>query len=248
MAFDRQVSELLLPDPGQAIAVVIEFDSIICPILGALLSDDERAQCLQYRHAHDQNAARTMRGLARLCAGVLTRCAPDQVGMSRDGSGRPGLMGVERSDSDFNVSRTRSCCAGILSRGGRCGIDIEDVAAEELGEELVGMLWANGEGLGKRDPNPEDSFRRWTQLESALKADGRGLGAGIEGIWDIPGLCFDDQKCRIDGKTWAIRPIRAPFGVVASCAVEDHRVSVVQVTQEEVESCIRTRSLCARDE
>jgi phosphopantetheinyl transferase len=248
MALDGLISNLLLPDLGQATVVVIEFDSIICPILSSFLSECERDECLQYRYAHDRVAAQTMRGLARLFGGVLTGIAPDQVRTIRDGSGRPGLMGVERSQYDFNVSRTRSCCAGVLSRGGRCGIDIEDVVAEEVSEELVGMLWASGDGLGKIEPCAEEYFRRWTQLESALKADGRGLGAGIEGIGDIPGLCWDDQKCRIDGKTWAIRPIQAPRGVVASCAVEDHRVSVVQVAQEEVESCIRTRSLCARDE
>jgi len=223
-----------MPKPGQATVLVVELDSLICPFFHALLTQSEHDACARFIHQKDRHGAQVMRGLARLCASVLAQRAPHELELDRTPYGRPEIVGMDRDDCDFNVSRTGSCCAAILTRGARCGIDIEDADPTRVTADLIGQLWAPGVDSERKLVTEDDFYRRWTQTEAALKADGRGLNAGLDLVSFPDRVSSERGECRIGPKTWYLRPIPMPVGVVASCAFDDACAEIVQVAQSQV--------------
>ena len=103
------------------------------------------------------------------------------------------------SDSpfDFNISHTDNCAAVVFSENCRVGIDIERI--KEVGlqdfenifsKEVWNIIHSSGNKIRK-------FYYYWTQLESAIKADGRGLSLVPSGNIEI-----GDDRVLIDGINW----------------------------------------------
>jgi 4'-phosphopantetheinyl transferase len=242
------LSRLLNPHPGHATVLVLPLDSSISSGLIGLLSKHERAQCHRLSHPSDRRSASVMRGLWKLGAGVLTCSPPQSVGIERDRYGRPMIQGNDCELVDLNVSRTRSCCALILSRGGRCGIDIEDVDPAIVSSDLVRFITSDMAEAARIHENPTDFFVRWTQVEAMLKADGRGLSLGVEAVDIRTDGSGDPEVGHIGLKSWAISPIQTPPGVVGAIATDLERQRVAQVAHGEIEAIWSPRTLCASDD
>lgn len=239
------VSQLLLPEPGTAKVLVLRSDSEIAPFLVEFLTPSEQTEMQGFVHRSDQMLAQVSRGLWRLGAGVLTSTHPSEIKIKLDAYSRPSIEHSHDDQLDVNVSRTGSYCALILSRGGKCGIDIEQDSEIDIPSDVIRQVGFEDRSDHHTSTRTGEFYRRWTQIESSLKADGRGLSEGIEAVELFPSMSGKVCKSRVGSKTWYIHPIQTPDGLVGSCALGDERMRVQQISQQQIEAVWLTRSLCA---
>lgn len=109
-------------------------------------------------------------------------------------TGRPFFEGVS---FDFNISHTDGCVALVFSEECRVGIDIERIKAIDFSDfkELFYQEQWN-KIYSSKDKN-KTFYYYWTLMESAVKADGRGLSLISSNKIEI----INDQVI-IDGKAW----------------------------------------------
>lgn len=239
------ISQILLPDSGAAKVLVLHSQSTLSPLLAQFLNPAEQLHVQGFVNRSDQLLAQVSRGLWRLGAGVLTSTHPAEVELALEVNGRPKIGHLRDDQIDLNVSRSGTHCALIVSRAGRCGIDIEEIADDDIPSDVLKQI-----GFDKRfDPNKptqwDEFYRKWTQIEASLKADGRGLGDGIEMAKLLAEPADGVVRSQVGPKTWWIHPILAPDGVVGSCALSTEWMRVHQISRHQVESVLRSRSLCA---
>lgn len=101
------------------------------------------------------------------------------------------------SPFDFNLSHSGDIAAVVFSENCRVGIDIEKVADVDFSDfktVFSPMIWNK---IDSSDRKSLTFFNYWTLLESALKADGRGLSITSSDISVIL-----EEQIMIDGKKW----------------------------------------------
>ncbi|MFC4857288.1 4'-phosphopantetheinyl transferase family protein [Actinophytocola glycyrrhizae] len=140
------------------------------------LPDAELAMVARYRGAPRRAQATVSRLLTRAVAGHALRTPPRAVEVTVDGWGRPSVTGSPHT----NISHDGGLVV-LVSGSGPCGVDVEDTAESDL-RGLVGRFC----GV---DEVPVSARQSWTAKESAAKAIGRGLRAGLATIrfQDDPG-------------------------------------------------------------
>ena len=221
--------------------LVVHDESGLARSLREFVPDDERAAIKKLAHRDDCRAALTSRGLLRLGLSVFGGEHARELQINRDRLGRPMIGG----DADLNVSRRRGCCAMVLSRGGRCGIDLERI---ETGEDLNRFLQALAEmGIIESETvDPMDAYGRWCSLEAVLKGDGRGLSEGPQIARPMRGIRSDRSSIWVCGSdSWTLRAIQTPAGFVGMVALSGAIAVCSQLlvgADDRVES---TRILCA---
>lgn len=137
--------------------------------------------------------------------------------IDRDRYDRPHLSGVE--NADISVSHSGEIVVCTLSTCGRIGIDIEQVRPVDTSdfdrvfpESLLEWMRVDNDGYRGKDREDERFFHSWTQLESVIKADGRGLGAPLHDF------VFDGQRAYCGEVTWYLSNIPVVDGYICSLA------------------------------
>ena len=245
------ISQILRPDPGAAKVLVLHSQSTLSPLLAQFLTPAEQLSTQRYLNQSDQLLAQVCRGLWRLGAGVLTSVHPAKVVHELDANDRP-VIGQSRQDRghqiDLNVSRSGSNCALIVSRAGRCGIDIEEITDDDIPLDVLKQVGFDDDYDQKNPIQRGLFYRRWTQIEASLTADGRGIGDGIEAAKPLPESVGGMVRLQVGPKSWCVHPIQTPDGVVGSCALRSEWMRVHQISRHQVESVLRSRTLCAHQE
>lgn len=136
------------------------------------LTGRDRLQARRHRMPGRRRAFLLATALLRF---TLTRhldIAPQRLPLERRSQRRPRMRALRWAEPlSLSIAHTdKWVLAGLLPGGGRLGLDLEDAARPV------------SQALARRLPWPEDGVRtslleRWTLVEAALKADGRGLPA-----------------------------------------------------------------------
>jgi len=167
-------------------------------------------------------------------------------GLAESGYSGPGLHQIQYSEHnrpyidgapDFNISHSGEYVVCAVAQAGRVGIDIEKhcrIRLSDYRSHLHPEVW-------KKIVTAEDSniafFACWTQIESVLKADGRG----------IPGLsnsiCIIEDREQFEGKNWFIKPLDICSGY--SCNLS---TNMENVTIELQEVCFYSEQLLLNNE
>ncbi len=245
VAYFDPIYSLLTPEPRQAKVLVLEHLSPLCDSVVGFLSDQERSDALQFVDVQDRRSVMIMRGLWKLGAGALLNVDPAGITMHRDPAGRPFFDGMDRAHQDLNVSRTDSCSALILSSGARCGIDIEQVKADQHDPRLYDYFKSEGLPIQGGEHDPDGFYRQWVEAESVLKADGRGLGDGLGVLRRAESGEEDWSSWQIDSQTWRVGTIQTPSGVVGACALDHFPMRLSRISIGEIEAVSLSRILCA---
>lgn len=127
--------------------------------------------------------------------------------------GRPFFPGAP---FDINISHTEHCTAVAFSENGRVGIDIETIKAVDFSDfDLVFTkeVWDRIHASKKENLM---FYHFWTLLESAVKADGRGLS----NISFRNTILRDDQVI-LDGEVWF--PHHQDFDPTIACCVSSNK-------------------------
>jgi phosphopantetheinyl transferase len=179
--------------PGHAgeplVVHVVDLAETLVAADGAVadLPDAELAMVARYRGALRRVQAAVSRLLTRAVAGRALGTSPRAVEVTVDGWGRPSVKG----SPDTNVSHDGGLVV-LVAGSGPCGVDVEDTAESDL-RGLVGRFCGVEEV-------PTSARQSWTAKESAAKAIGRGLRAGLATIRfeDDPGAGWTPVTWRGD--------------------------------------------------
>jgi|GEM_PF-6679544 len=242
--FDSILS-LLAPEKEQIKVFVGSYELQLNPILVRLLSNEELAHASSFRFESDRIGFQTQRGLWRLAASAITGIDPAKIVIERDQFGRPFSQAVQSCNGDINVSRTKTACGIALSIDQPCGIDIEQVELALVDRQLVEMLPFDEAQIDEMIENPGLFYQIWTQIESVLKADGRGLTAKLDRAQYVDAISDVRTQWQIDSKTWLTESISTPSSVVGTVAFERVVTRVMQISEGEIEAALTTRILCA---
>jgi 4'-phosphopantetheinyl transferase len=135
----------------------------------------------------------------------------------RDEFGRPNLDKAV----DFNLTHSGGYVACALTADGKVGIDIEKIVPINIGDfdqcltsEECGRIWKYSEPLKK-------FFEFWTQKESVLKADGRGLSIPMSEI------LINENKARLFMDSWFFQRIEIAPGYVCHLATNIENPEII---------------------
>lgn len=241
MTLADQLHERIAPGPAEARVLVVHDESGLARSLRELVQDEERAAFEKLPHRDDCRSALTSRGLLRLGLSVLSGDHAQELQINRDRLGRPTIGG----GVDLNVSRRRGCSAMVLSRGGRCGIDIERI---DTGESLNRFLQALAQQgiIESESVDPMDAYEQWCSLEAVLKGDGRGLSEGPRIARPIRGIRSDRSSIWVCGSdSWTLRAIQTPAGFVGMVALSGAIAVCSQLLVDADDRVESMRILCA---
>ena len=101
------------------------------------------------------------------------------------------------SPFDFNISHTGDIASVVFSENCRVGIDIERIRGVDLSDFRTMFSPEQWHKIDSSDHKYRTFYYYWTLLESAVKADGRGLSL----VTSNKAVILEDQIL-IDGKKW----------------------------------------------
>jgi len=104
-------------------------------------------------------------------------------------------------DGDFNLSHSDGVVVCALSPTDRIGIDIEPI--DRFPVRDIDQVLGDGERAAiDRAADPAREWCRvWTFKEAVIKADGRGVAAGLERIDS------HSSTVKLDGESWHVQPV-----------------------------------------
>jgi len=117
---------------------------------------------------------------------------------------------------DFNISHTERCTAVAFLENGRVGIDIETIKEVDFSDFDLVFTKEVWDIIHTSKNKNQMFFHFWTLLESAVKADGRGLS----------NISFENTILRndqviLDGKEWF--PHHQDFNPSIACCVTSNK-------------------------
>lgn len=140
-----------------------------------------------------------------LLAKLLLRTGLQNLGFSEmvldsvkyDAYGRPWIKG----EVDFNISHSAEYVICALARGIRVGIDIESIRTINLADFISAFSESEMAEIAEARDQNRCFYDSWTQKESAVKADGRGLSIPLAEI------AVQKNSAIIDATRWHLTPI-----------------------------------------
>ncbi len=157
--------------------------------LGHLLTPAEQARASRFRIEDDRCRFQIARAATRSILGAYLGLPPQQVGIDLEPSGKPRLdassVPIERR-VHFNISHSGSWILAAFATAFPVGIDVEQVRAERVTEDLIGHIMSDSEQRMLQGLAPQQRvaafFNCWTSKEALLKGIGVGLSASLRAI------------------------------------------------------------------
>ncbi len=154
----------------------------------AMMSPEERERCDRFRHEPSRQCYLITRKLVRTALTELGGKSPEYWRFEQEGQGRPYLENPTEKlrGIDFNIAHSSKMVVLATRRGGRVGVDIEPVD-RQVDHGLVARQFFN-ESEKKALTALDDKGRSrrflelWVLKEAWMKADGRGIGAGLKQV------------------------------------------------------------------
>lgn len=191
--------------------------------------------------------ARRMRAQRRrreflVCRGALRRILADLLGIDprtvpviEGAHGKPRLEAAGRTPVGFNVSHSGDRFVVAVAMGMEPGVDVERIRPRRSVEGLSRRFFSPAERAEVASaPDPLDAFYRvWTRKEAVIKADGRGVGIGLD-RFDVnaeePPFLRDARWNGAgpdEASRWSLRSLEAGPGYAAALAVRRPRFELV---------------------
>lgn len=189
--------------------VTTEQDDFEC-----ILSADERSRAARFRFAEDRHRFTVAHG--RLRQVLAAHVGGDASALQFDSGphGKPFLRGHR---VEFSLSHSGDIVLIALASL-PVGADVERVIEREGLKGVAAEFFTAGERMWLRAQADQIRafYRLWTIKEAALKADGRGIPAGLrETAVDLSTL----EQVSVEGRRWSIRELPVGPGYCAAVAV-----------------------------
>jgi 4'-phosphopantetheinyl transferase len=162
-------------------ASVLDLDHWLTPV--------EQARASRFRFEEDRRRFQIGRAATRQILGAYLGLAPREVGIDLNQFGKPQLdtatLPAERL-VHFNVSHSGDWILAAFARSFPVGVDIEQVRAERVTEDLIGHIMGEVERRQLQALPGEQRvaafFNCWTSKEALLKGLGIGLSERLRAI------------------------------------------------------------------
>ncbi len=189
----------------------------------AWLSAHERARVARYVDARHGERYLAAHAQLRWLLGRRLGVTPEAIEFERATKGKPFLPGLPLR---FNLSHCREFALVALHPRLEVGVDLEWIAARRDWLALARRFFTPGESDWLAARPAEDQARAfcrlWTCKEAWMKADGRGLGAGLRTVAVHLGDRLAPELTGAPG--WRARELAAP---------PDYAAAVVWAAQPE---------------
>jgi len=188
----------------------------------AEMSYDERKHLTNLRRSED-------RMLKVLSSALLLKALIDHghdnfkiCDMKKNEAGRPFF---DAACFDFNISHSGNCAVLAFAEDSRIGIDIEEKNMIDLSDFeniFPHDVWKK---INVSNDRIESFYHYWTSLESAVKADGRGLPILSSMQMDI-----DHDQIIIDENEWNSHHIDIDHSI-SCCTVSDKKDETIELVE-----------------
>lgn len=178
-----------------------------------------RQRMASLRRDEDRQLLLTSMLLLRKMLSINGLRGHDLSEMRRDNSGRPYFPGAS---FDFNISHTSGCAAILFSENSRLGLDIEKIVETDISDFSAFLTERQWDEIGRAENKLKAFFDQWTLLESALKADGRGLP-----ILDREKISIKEDEIVLGEKRWFYRHIHFDPSI-SCCITADREISLTE--------------------
>lgn len=162
--------------------------------LVATLSERNKSKWTSYKRREDQLL---LLGSSALLEKILLDTGYSDYKLSDLKHTKEGRPFFRDAPFDFNIAHTESCAVVAFSEKGRVGIDIEtikEVNLTDFEEVFTKEVWE----IIHASKNKYILFHHfWTLMESAIKADGRGLSN-----LSFQNIILGKDHVLLDGKEW----------------------------------------------
>ncbi len=216
-----------VPDDIHVVRVDLDFGLALTDPMFDVLSTEERAVASAFRQPGDATrSAATRAALRQVLAAQLGRPA-ESLAFTRSERGRPALAKPGLPPLDFNVAHSGDHALIVWSRRRRVGVDIE-VLRPDWDWRPLGRMVLGAEDVRRIDAAPDDQQRAalfyavWTAKEALLKAEGRGITAGLDGF----SVLSDDARRPRVGGTGPVASSLSDFDAVWHCGIAGHAACV----------------------
>jgi 4'-phosphopantetheinyl transferase len=154
-----------------------------------LLTPAEQARADRFRIEEDRGRFQVARTATRRILGAYLGLPPENVGIDLNQYGKPQLdastVPAERR-VQFNISHSGRWILAAFARSFPVGIDVEQVRAERVTEDLIGYIFGDNERRALQalagEERPAAFFNGWTSKEALLKGLGLGLNVSLQAI------------------------------------------------------------------
>ncbi len=153
-----------------------------------MISPRERERYERFRHEPSRVCYLTTRRLIREVMSSIGAKELDYWRFRTGDKGRPFLKNATpaMSNVDFNIAHSRELVVVAVTRSGRVGVDLEPAQREVDHEAVARRFFSDVE---REDLEKLEETRRhrrflelWVLKEAWLKADGRGISAGLHRV------------------------------------------------------------------
>jgi 4'-phosphopantetheinyl transferase len=164
------------------------------------------------------------RATLRILLALRLEIEPQEVRLAYDAYGKPHLE--HNQELTFNVSHSGNIALIALGRGGRVGVDVEQIDPCRDWRRLARATCAEGERFHllceSRTRGASAFFERWAAKEAFLKARGVGLSSSLTDLVLVRdshgggGLRLKDPPCG-----HSLHQLQVPIGYKAALALLD---------------------------
>jgi 4'-phosphopantetheinyl transferase len=195
------------------------------------LSADEIQRAQRYVFAIHRERFVVARGGLRMILGHYLDLPPAEIRFEYSQRGKPAVIPPSEKTLPlrFNLSHSNELALCAVTMDREVGIDLEAlrpiVDADRMAARYFDPLENSSYQQLRASEKLDGFFRRWTMKEAYIKARGHGLSLALDQfrISTEPGV---DGFHRVrstdvqDDRRWAVKPLNAPLGYVASIVSE----------------------------
>jgi 4'-phosphopantetheinyl transferase len=209
--------------------------------LAHLLTPAEQARASRFRIEEDRCRFQVARAATRCILGAYLGLPPENVGIDVNQFGKPQLdasIVPHERWVHFNLSHSGRWILAAFARSFPVGIDVEQVRAERVTEDLIGHIFSDSERRALQAlPGEQRSaafFNGWTSKEALLKGLGMGLSVSLRAIEvsidpHQPARLIDAPREHCPGQ-WQLRRLEMSGPYAATLAFRSPSAQIVNVT------------------
>jgi 4'-phosphopantetheinyl transferase len=214
------------------VAPARDFDQVLSPA--------EQARASRFTRDEDRCRFQTGRAATRCILGRYLGLPPAQVNIDRDRRGKPQVnastVPIDRR-VQFNVSHSGSWIVAAFAHSFAVGIDVEQVRAEAVTEDLIAYFMSDTERRAlqtlPKDKQPAAFFKGWTSKEALLKGLGVGVTVPLRAIEvsidpDLPAQLIAAPP-EFGPGDWQLHTLKFAAPYAATLAVAAHSPQIVEV-------------------
>ena len=194
-------------------------------LLSKLLHKDEINRAMRMRSLEVREQAIVGRAVLRIFLAGYLGCEPQAIIFASTGMGKPIL--ASQQGLFFNLSHSHGLGLIAFSNSVEIGVDVEKVRLIENSLFLAERFFSPWESHTlSQQPGPEMQsifFQAWTRKEAFLKANGHGLGFGLDrvevslGRNETPRIRLVDG-CPNEAGRWTVLHLEPGMGFMGAAA------------------------------